>query len=372
MSEDRTAAAALAIERYITGLREELALLGAVESRDLAWEIRDMLTDAAREDAEQAFAEMERLGAPSVLAATLLAERGITPEGGMPAASWWRLGIAATIDTLIGFAAPALILVTFVPPLWTQIATALAASGGGQPVSGGEIVVVGAVLVMSAVLAWRAWEPWRTGGRSATAGMALADVAVVRIGGSRTVVRRSELAAAGLDTPRVGGLVMTATVASVVLAALILGAAASSVANGALDQSGAQLVQRLAGPETRQRDQVVAAVKDLYAAAETTPTENAIWPQIESERLDPNTIKASLVKTFATARESGDGGYQMNAPVSTAPGIWQVSVTELPGTPEERQVILEYGLRVDWSENGGTSASDHSPAWVLIAYDWTP
>lgn len=361
MSEERTAAAALAIERYIAGLREELAILGPRESRELTREISDMLTDAARQDAEHAFSEMERLGAPSGLAATLLAERGIGVAGGIPAAAWWRLGIAATVDILIGFAAPAAVLVYLVVPLWQTVAANLPDVSIPQRL--GEMAVVLALLALSGVLSWRAWEPWRVGGRASTAGMSIAGVAVVRLGGARAVVRRSDLSAAGLDAPAPGGLVMGATIASVVLAALILWSAGTALT---LDPSGADIIARFAAPQEASYEiQIVSATKQLYGAAEMG---GQSWPAISNEELDAEALKASLIERYKGTPQTGSGDFTVGRPTSMGMGVWTVSVAETPKGGVARTAVLTWQFRLQWT--GGDSGP--SADWVLTDYRPAP
>jgi hypothetical protein len=364
MSDDRTAAAAIAIESYIAGLRSELALLGSAASTDLVYEVRDMLLDAARDDPERAFAEMQRLGAPSALAATLLQERGIGAAGGIPSAAWWRFGIAATVDILIGFAAPAAVLVFLVVPVWQKIMESL--PGVELPRRAGEIGIVLALLALSVVLSWRAWEPWRVGGRSSTAGMALAGVAVVRLGGSRTVVRRSDLEAAGLDAPAPGGLVMSATIASVILAALLLWGAASSVSAGSLDPSGADIVARFTTPQQASYEiQITSATKQLYGAAEMG---GQSWPVISNDGLDAAALKDSLVKRFAQTDTAVTNDVTIGTPTGIGTGAWTVQVAETPKGGAARTVLLTWGFRLEWT--GGDSGP--SADWILIDYKPVP
>jgi hypothetical protein len=373
MSEDSTAAAALAIERYVAGLRKELEILGAKESGDLAREISDMLTDAARNDAEHAFAEMERLGAPSELAATLLAERGVVPGGAMPTAAWWRLGIAATIDIAVGLAAPVAVIVAFYGGVWRVLSFGPTfATLEGNAAQYGALALIGVLLVFACTLAWRSWTPWRNGGRTLTPGMALTGIAVVRVGGSRAAVRVSDLRAAGLVAPSVTVMSAATALASIAVAAIVLTWSASLISTGALDPSGAGVVTRFAGASAKQEAEVTRAVQDLYEAARMKPAEFAVWPAIEDVRLDPDNIKKELRQTFASVPATGSPAYEMVHPMQDAPGMWQVSVTEMPGTPEERMVILEYSLRVDWVSAGSSQESAPTTTWVLSSYDWTP
>jgi len=358
MSEDRTAAAALAIERYIAGLREELALLGTAESGELAREIRDMLTDAAREDAELAFAEMERLGEPAELAATLLAERGVSASAGIPTAAWWRLGTAAVLDIIVGVAAPLLIAVgswSLVPlaldSLWPQGIVVL-------------IAIVGA-LGLTLSLSWQYWLPWREGGRATTPGMALAGIAVLRIGDTRTVASISDLRRAGLALPTVKAT-SPGVIASVLLAVLFVIWAFSAASGGALDPSGSGVVARYAGSADNQKDMIRQFVEQLYEAASGV---GADWPAV-SERdfttpphLSPT---ATLSARFSGTDVNGGVGYSIVSMVTEAPGVWTVKVAEAPAHGSARTVFLTYVLRIEWARfaTGERPRTD----WVLTDY----
>ena len=360
MNEDHAAAAALAIERYIAGLRAELAVLKPTESTELTREISAMLIDAAREDPARAFAEMDRLGKPSQLAAALLQERGLAPGEGIQAASWWRMGVAAFIDVFVGLALPVAAAVAYYAPAWQAL------FGTTQPPEnpGSRIIVLALVagaLMLSGLLAWRTWAPWRVGGRSATPGMALAGVAVVRIGGTRTVVRTADLLASGLTAPTrtkvSAGLTVT-------LAALLLLWAVWMVSGGALDPAGDAAVFRFAGPVSSQQGQVEASAIDLYTAA-TAPAEQRVWPPI-AENLDAAAIEASFAQRFVpdSAAGSGSGGYSMDGATNIKAGVWTVAVTEHQADGTDRPVLLTYSLRVDWGTDGQPRVT-----WLLTGYE---
>lgn len=206
MSDDRTVEAALAIKRYVEGLRAELALLGAAESEDLATEVRDMLQDAAWTDPARAFEEIARLGDPAALAGSLLTERGLSPRHAMPMAAWWRMGVAAAIDVGLGLSAPAILL--------------LATLGIG-PASTWETLPLVVAAIAAATLAWLAWSPWRNGGPSASLGMAITRVAVVSMGDTRTIVPMGDLAAVGIAVPSPWGVPAAASVLSLALAVVV-------------------------------------------------------------------------------------------------------------------------------------------------------
>lgn len=349
MSEDRTASAGLAIERYIAGLREELALLGPAEAKELAHDVRDMLVDAAREDPERAFAEMDRLGEPAALAGDLLAEHGFSAEGGIPSASWMRLGVAAVIDIFVGLALPVVAVVAFYSAVWSAI------SGPTGVAVGFRIATFALGLGFIATagwFAWRTWAPWRRGGIASSPGMALAHVAVVTLGGKRTVVRESDLHAAGLPVPARRNASAWIAVA---MAALAFVWSVGMVSTGALDPSGAGAVTRFAGSPSAQRSGVTNAVIDLLDAVQT-PANARRWPAMDA--IDTTGLVEAIRPRTGTAGRVGRG----TPPENVAPGRWTVSVTT-----GERPVVLSYRLRLEWSASGGPS-----PVWVLSGYTSAP
>ena len=363
MSEERAAAAALAIERYIAGLRHELGPLGAAEAGDLTREISDMLLDAAREDPELAFSEMQRLGEPSQLAATLLAERGIAIGGGIPAAAWWRLGIAATTDVLVGVAAPVLVGVLGYGP----VARALSGQSGPGASTWSAAGIVAAVTVLvafSVVLTWRMWSPWRDGGRSSTPGMALARIAVVRIGGTRAVVASADLTAAGLEAPAISALSLGTALASVIIAVLLIAWSGSTLAGGAPAPTDTALVWHLAGTPSAQREQVTRDVQRLYGAASN---QMRSWPAL-SAGIDSDAFRSDLLGRFGRMGDNyGGAGYTIAAMANAGPGAWTVDVDELPPGSPARRVTLTYTLRVEWKLDG-----DPDAVWVLVRYAPAP
>jgi hypothetical protein len=359
MSEELTAAAALAIERYIAGLRAELALLGSVASTDLVHEVRDMLLDAAREDPKRAFAEMDRLGEPAELAATLLSERGIASERGIPSASWWLLGTAAAIDILVGMALPVAALVNVYGQTWQALI-------GAQPfVSAGDrltAIAIGFLLLgFASWFGWRTWAPWRDGGERPTVGMALTGIAVVRIGGDRAVARTSDLAAAGLHP--VGRSKISSAV-WLVLSLFVLWWSLWMVSAGALDPSGGDAVYRLAGPASSQENSVTRATSQLYEAAMMTDASLRTWPAIDAERVDVPALEQQLVQRFSAGTGGSGTGYEIGTAANVAPGIWTVSVSESgAGQAGPRTRTLTWALRVKWSPD-----SPPQDTYALIDY----
>lgn len=358
MSDERAAAAALAIERYVAGLRGELGVLKPEDSAELAREIGTMLVDAARHDPEQAFAEMERLGEPWRLAAALLAERGITTSDGVPAASWWRLGVAAAIDIVLGLAAPMAVAVWLFSPVWQSL---VAYPGVAVGASLGKAGIVVALCALAAVLTWRAWSPWRSGGRAITSGMAIAQIAVVRLGGTRVVVRQSDLRAAGLDSPALTNFTMLATLASVALAVLLLAGATSAVSTPAADPLGASIVTRFAGPESTHEVQVRSAASQLYGNAMLG---GGSWPLIsDDEGLDTAKLKAALVGRFFDAGDPPAGDFVIGQAYEDSVGVWTVTVAEMPAHGAARTATLTYAFHMEWMTDIGPDWQ-----WALVGY----
>jgi hypothetical protein len=204
--------AADAIESYVARLRAELTAAGATDADDLASEVRSMLTEAAADDATAAVREIERLGDPAELARTILAERAPSGEGGMPPGVWWRLGVAATIDLVVGVVVP---LVAAMPLL------AFAARAQSRLVG-----VTVAVMLELVALAWPLfiWRPWRRGGRTLSPGMTLTGLAVLRGPGGWRLVRIGELRAMGLTPRRHMVLAALLALAALLLIAVVIGA----------------------------------------------------------------------------------------------------------------------------------------------------
>jgi hypothetical protein len=358
MGEDRTAAAALAIERYVAGLRGELALLGPSASGELIHEIRDVLLDAAKEDPERAFAEMQRLGEPSHLAAALLAERGVAPAGGIPSAEWWRMGIAAVIDIVVGLAAPVLIVVS----LWGVTATALADGGIEGIVL--AVALVGA-LALTIALTWRYWAPWRRGG-GVTPGMAVTRIAVIRLGDARTVASAADLRRAGLETPAIKAT-SPGMIASVLLAVLFLAWAVAAVSSGAPETSSAGVVGRYAGSTSSQKDSVSYYVMLCYEAASSDPGD-VTWPPISTGDFSTppeGSFTATLNARFGGTGDVETSGYRIEDMSSPTPGVWTVKVAETPANAPARVVRLTYALRIEWNSFQGVTPRTE---WVLSDY----
>jgi hypothetical protein len=360
MSEDRAAQVALAIERYVAGLRSELRITGPSQASELSREIGDALVDAARRDPELAFAEMEKLGAPSALAASILAERGVITAGGIPAASWWRLGAAAVIDLVVGSALPLAAVVMFYEVAWRGM------FGPDWQFTGpwsrlGSIALSAAVLILAAFATWRTWGPWRTGGDAASPGMALAEVAVVRVGQTRVVVRKSVLAEAGLVTPtrtRVSGAMVLA------LAVLVLSWSVWMISVGALDPRGDTTVYRLVGPPSTQSGQVESAVTELLRAAQAPAADQVTWPAIDG-MLDRSDVEA-LIKAPGSGGAADEWSIDGD-PINIEAGVWTATAVRTGPDGIASRVTMTFGMRADWNLDG-----DPSVTWVLIGLDPSP
>jgi hypothetical protein len=324
-----------------------------VESTDLVYEVRDMLLDAAREDPAKAFAEMDRLGKPTELAATLLSERGVTSDRGIASASWWLLGTAAAIDILVGMALPIAVLVNVYGQTWQALV-------GVQPLAsaGDRLTAIGIGVLLfglAAWFAWRSWAPWRDGGERPTVGMALTGIAVVRIGGARAVARAADLAAAGLH-PAVRS--KTSSAAWLVLSLLVLWWSLWMVSAGALDPSGGDAVYRLAGPVSSQENAVTQATSQLYESATAAATSNRTWPPMANA-----SVRESIIAHLAEWNTNG-GGYEIGDATNVAPGVWTVTVNESkPGQTGPRRATLTWGLRVQWLPE-----SQPQSTYVLLDY----
>jgi uncharacterized membrane protein len=142
------------IDAYLQKLELELIGLGAAGADDVLAEIRSLLVEAAADDPDRAETEIARFGDPAELAVGMLAERGLSPEGGMSAAAWWRMGVAVPIDIAIGLSVPLAALY----PTWFI---------GRLMLAGGAQLWVFLVCLVAFALGgvwwpWYVWRPWRT------------------------------------------------------------------------------------------------------------------------------------------------------------------------------------------------------------------
>jgi len=347
MTDER---AALLISAYADGLRRELSLLGASEITDSVSEIVAMLRDASEGDPDIAAAEIEHLGPPEVLARTILEQHGLHAGPGTPAPSWWRLGVAAPIDILVGLALPI-----------AAACFALAFSVVGTPDTEGEAVfrLIAAACSMAGValtgaMAWNYWKPWREGGTRSTVGMTLTGISVVRVGGGRTVALTSDLKSAGLAH---GARGRAGSVVTLVLALTILTFAGSYVVSSA--DTGHPNVERLVGSPDAQRAQVTDTLSSFY--------ESLIGPANNSDLgtpasyLNPDGLGveplASALERMQTPKLTS---YSIDSMGSPEPGVWLVTVTEQRGTP--RTVLVTMGLSMGWGTGSiGTT-------WKIIGY----
>jgi hypothetical protein len=332
MTDER---AALLITAYAEGLRRELALLGASEITDSVSEIVAMLRDASEGDADIAAAEIENLGPPEVLARTILEQHGLHTGPGTPAPSWWRLGVAAPIDILVGLALP--------------IAAAcftLAFTVVGTPDTEGEAVfrLIAAACSMAGIaltgaMAWNYLKPWREGGTRSTVGMTLTGISVVRVGASRTVALTSDLKSAGLAH---GGRGRTGSVVTLVLALSILAFAGSYVVSSA--DSGRPNVERLVGTTEAQQAQVTDTLSSFYESL-IGPVEGD--PGAPARYLNPNGLGVESVASALERMQTPKlHSYAIGAMTSPEPGVWIVTVDEQRDKP--RTVLVTMGLSMDW------------------------
>jgi len=344
MTDER---AALLITAYADGLRRELSLLGASEITDSVSEIVAMLRDASEGDPDAASAEIDRLGPPEELARTILEQHGLHTGPGTPAPSWWRLGVAAPIDILVGLAAPA---------AGVALAVSVFASWGADGAVNVMSVIAGLVaciaVVLTGTMAWRYWRPWREGGRSTTVGLTLTGISIVRVGATRTVALTKDLATAGLDHARYSRL---GTVLTLVVALAVLAWSATSLAGSALAASG---VDRLVGNASAQQGQVRVSLDDFYAPLVDPSVTDARWP---SAWIDPAGIDGeSLDSVVARVRSPQLRSYRILSMTSPSPGVWVVTVEEVRTTT--RAVLVTMGLRANWLPGGVSST------WTIIGY----
>ncbi len=325
--------AALLITAYANGLRRELELLGATETTDLVSEVVSMLRDASHGDPEVAAAEIESLGSPEELARTILEQRGL--PSGTPAASWWRLGVAAPVDILVGLAAPV-----------AAACFALASTVVGAPMTENDAVwrLVASVFSMAAVAftgaaAWWYWKPWREGGTRLTVGMTLAGISVVRVGGTRSVVLTSDLAKAKLAH---GVRSRAAAVAWVLIAVWMLVWGASFLLQTA--DTGNPSVERLAGDSAVQQDVVRSSIDGFYAGLIDPAGADPSWPYAW---IDPSGLGVEpLDSVLKRARTPQLKSYRIVSMSSPEPGLWDVVIEEQ--REAVHRVSMTMGLRVDW------------------------
>lgn len=340
-------AAALLITRYANGLRHELELLGASEITDLVSEVVSMLREASAGDLAKAAAEIDKLGPPSDLARAILEERGLPT--GTPAASWWRLGVAAPIDILVGLAAPV-----------AAACFALASTVVGAPMTENDAVVrLGAAVVSMAAIAftgavaWSYWKPWREGGTRLTVGMTLAGISIVRVGGTRSVVLTSDLERAKLAH---GVRSRAAAIVWVVIAISILVWGGSFLLQTA--DTGNPSVERLAGDAAVQQDMVRSSIDGFYQGLIDPATADPEWP---TAWMDPAGLGVEpLSSVLDRARTPQLKSYRIVSMTSPEPGLWDVVIEEQRDTLHEVKMTL--GLRIDWG------VGYMGPSWVIRDY----
>ncbi len=215
------------IDDYLAELRGGLIAGGADDADEVVSEIRSLLVDAATVGPQRAQQEIEQLGDPAELAQTLLVERG---RGGteMSSGVWWRLGIAAPIDILVGISLP----IAAAIPLYV-----LAVAGHPRIPS-----VVLALALGAVALAWPfyVWRPWRRGG-SRSPGMIITGIGIVRTTSAWRVVTVDGSSASGPSRMR-----SLALAVGLVLLAIVLLAGVSFVV---LDVGGSWFVSAVGESE---------------------------------------------------------------------------------------------------------------------------
>lgn len=320
------------IEGYLAKLRLALDSAGAADVDDLVAEVRSMLVDAAGDDAERAASEIERLGGPEALATGILAERGVGTSSGMSTAEWWRMGIAVPIDIVIGVSVPLAVLV----PLYRAFVSAQGPWLGGARFYG--IAAGIALFAGSLVWPWWVWRPWREGGLRTTAGMAITGISVVRAPGFRQVVRTRDLADLGLRSasrsPVVGWVTFLGALA--LLAFATLGALPAGTAAPRAVPDGALVIRR---PDPRFD---IAGVKSVAA----TVYGDAVGGRGEAgSRLVLDGALPDYERLVARAQTGDIQAFSVGGASETAPGVWEVTVTEKSGAGEAT-VRLTVGTRV--------------------------
>jgi hypothetical protein len=312
------------IEGYIARLTAELDFLGAAEARELVAEVRSLLVEAAGDDADRAAVEIAKFGEPAALAAGVLAERGLSADGGMTPADWWRMGIAAPVDIAIGLSVP---LAALVPTygVWRAAGTV------AWPFT------IAITLFFAGTLLWPlyAWRPWWVGGRRLSAGMSLTGITVVRAPGFRRVVRTSDLAGMGLPKPARGWV--SGAAALLVAVALItftggwIGSMVSSISPDAW-------FQELAGPDAEQMVVARSVAEGAYDSIIKG------WPEQTAEDM-PLSAADNFNELVQQAKADGLVSYAIGQPTRLGPGVWDVPVVEKTRSGT-RTVVLTVNLRV--------------------------
>lgn len=346
MTDER---AALLITAYADGLRRELALLGASEITDSVSEIVAMLRDASEGDPEVVAAEIENLGPPEELARTILEQHGLHTGPGTPAPSWWRLGVAAPIDILVGLALP-------ISSAFFAVALAVGSAGSETEyvikMGLSALAIVGSVI--TAIVAWRYWEPWREGGTHNTIGMTIAGISVVRVGSTRTIALTSDLKAAGLAH---GGRNRIAATLVAVVTFLILASALTFLVQSA--DTGYPKVSVLAGDTASQQEQVRSRLDGFYQGLIANPTPDAAWvaDYVGVNGMDAPQMRSVIADMATPAFLS----YTVRSIDSPEPGVWVVKVDE-KRAGGIRAMTVTVGLRTQWGPGY------LMPTWTVIDY----
>jgi hypothetical protein len=312
------------IESYIARLKAEIDFLGATEAQELAAEVRSLLVEASGEDADRAATEIAKFGEPAELAAGILAERGLSSEGGMTPADWWRMGIAAPVDIAIGLAVP---LAALVPTygVWQAAGTV------AWPFT------IAVTLFFAGTLAWPfyAWRPWWAGGRRLSAGMSLTGITVVRAPGFRKVVRTADLAGLGLPRPTRGWV---SGAAALLLAVALITFTGGWIGRMVSSISPDAWFQELAGPDAEQMAIARSVADGVYDSVVKG------WPEQTADGM-PLSAADNFDELVRRAKTDGLVSYTVGQPTRLGPGVWDVPVVEKTRSGT-RTVVLTTNLRV--------------------------
>lgn len=334
MSDDVRADTVL--DHYVDALRGELRSLGVADAEEVLAEVRSLLAEAAGGDADAAAREVARSGDPAAFAAEVLASRGLDAATGLDSGEWWRLGIAATIDIVIGLSVPAAAII-----LAATLATASQSAGGKAAAI--------AAAVASLSWPWFAWSGWRTGGSPST-GLGIAGLTVVRAAGARKVVRATELERFGIAPHRPRRLAAALSLAVAACAIALAGAVLSSQAREAVVVS---VLEWSAGPEAAQKAAARTAADALYGAV---LRHDATGGLVTGDAASDVLVLESRADARALARA------EVREPVRLSAGVWRVRADETGVDGSTRQVDLTVAHRITPQADGAIEGD-----WVVTA-----
>lgn len=367
MSEDRAAQAALAVDTYLEGLRGELTILGARDRDAEVSDIREILLDAVRTDPERVFAEMARLGDPAKLASAILAERGIAGESGLPSAAWWRVTLAAIIDTAIVLAGLAFIGGFLIAGVGYLLYEDAAFSKAAILLS---LVVPGGMLALVVAVAWGYASPWR-GGDGSTIGFVITGTARRKIAGRVRFLNVRDLAERGLPVAKVRVMSFRVIVPLLVAASLWM-SVLGQVHLGPIDTADA--IEALA-PDLTLSEALNNDVNSLYEAAYPGQPSDSLsdqyigpeWPLMSGELgLDVDALKTDLRKRMVGPNAS----HETNQITEIWEGEREVEVTE-SNAAGSRRVVLTYRLVIRWRGPAGQEPHGYAD-WMLVDYQPVP